>query len=237
MAQATTAGVFAGYRERHSHFARRLAVVQAALRHAITDAPAGPVFVLDICGGEGQVLLPVVAAHPRRADVRAAIVELDAASVTAARARIAELGLAHVSVVSGDAGVSDTYAGLPRAQVVVLSGVLVHLSPADRGRTIRFLPRLCAPRATVIWTIGNRVDPTRARRVHRTVANHGVEVLRVEAVPRERGDRLRHEVGVGRIASATEPVRDGERIFRFRLSLDKRYPRMRAILRRLASPA
>ena len=69
------------------------------------------------------------------------------------------------------------------------------------------------------------------------MANHGVEVLRVEAVPRERGDRLRHEVGVGRIASVTEPVRDGERIFRFRLSLDKRYPRMRAILRRLASPA
>lgn len=231
MAEATTAGVFAGYRERHSHFARRLAVVQAALQRAITDAPDGPLFVLDICGGEGQVLLPVLAAHARRADVHAAIVELDAASVTAARARIADLGLTQVRVIEGDAGLSATYAGLPRAGVVVMSGVLVHLSPADRARAIRFLPQLSVPRATLIWTIGNRVDPTRARRVHRTVAHNGVEVLHVDAVPGARGDRLRHEVGVGRIIAAPAPP-PSVRIFRFRLSLEKRFPRVRALLRR-----
>lgn len=233
MARTTTAGVFAGYRERHSHFARRLGVVQAALARAIAQAPDGPVFVLDICGGEGQVLLPVLAAHARRAEVHAAVVELDAASVAAVCARIAELGLAQVRVVQGDAGLSGTYAGLARAHVVVMSGVLVHLSPADRARAVHLLPRLCAPDATVIWTIGNRFDPTRARRVHRAVANNGVTVQRIDAVPRERHDRIRHEVGVGRIDGAAEPVQAGIRIFRFRPSLDKRFPRLREFLHRI----
>ncbi|MEQ1728834.1 MAG: methyltransferase domain-containing protein [Vicinamibacterales bacterium] len=232
MADATTAGVFAGYRERQSHFSRRLVVVQQALQRAISGAPDGPVFVLDICGGEGQVLLPVVAAHSRRADVQAVIVELDAASVAAARARIGELGLTQVTALSGDAGLSDAYLGLPRAQVVVMSGVLAHLAPADRARAIRFLPGLCAANATFIWTIGNRFDPTRIRRVHRTVARNGVEVQRIEAVPRERGDRVRHEVGVGRVARSAEPAEGGARVFRFRVSLDKRYPRLRALVRR-----
>ena len=233
MDHAATTGVFAGYDDRHSHFSRRLAVVQATLHDAITGAPAGPVFVTDICGGEGQVLLPVMAAHPRAADVQAVIVELDAASVASARARIAALGLDQVHVVQGDAGLSDSYVGLPRAQVVVLSGVLVHLAPADRARVLQFLPRLCTAGATVIWTIGNRFDPTRARRVHRTVARHGVEVVRIEAVPRAPEDRVRHEVGVGRLGAAADAAPRGVRIFRFRLSLDKRYPRLRALVRRL----
>lgn len=232
MVQATTAGVFAGY-DRHAHFSRRLAVVRATLHRAITDAPPGPVFVIDICGGEGQVLLPVVAAHPRRAEVHGVLIELDAASVAAARSHIAVLGLAQFRVVSGDAGLSDTYAELPRAHVVVLSGVLAHLAPADRARLSQFLPRLCAEGATLIWTIGNRFDPTRTRRVRRTLARSGVEVVRVEVVPREPGDRVRHEVGVGRLTASAEPVRPGVRLFRFRVSLDKRYPRARALVRRL----
>jgi hypothetical protein len=93
------------------------------------------------------VLLPVVAAHPRQADVRAAIVLMRRRSRQ--HARDAELGLAHVSVVSGDAGVSDTYAGLPRA------GGRAERRPrpplAGRPWTHHPVPaRLCAPRATVI---------------------------------------------------------------------------------------
>lgn len=233
MPSPPTAGVFAGYGDRRSHFSRRLVVVQEALQQAITDAPNGPVFVLDICGGEGQVLLPVVAAHQRRPDVRAVVMELDEASVAAARARIAALDLAHVRVVRGDAGVSDAYVGLPRAQVVVMSGVLAHLSPADRVRAVQFLRRLCAPNATFIWTIGNRFDPTRVRRVRNAVAHNGVTVLRIEGVPRQRGDRIQHEVGVGRVDASAEAVQAGVRIFTFRLSLDKRYARVRAIVRRV----
>ena len=232
MVHSGTSGVFTGYRDRHSHFSRRLAVVQQALHRAITDAPDGPVCVLDICGGEGQVLLPVVAAHPRRPDVRAFMIEFDPASITAAAARIAELGLTQVTVLGGDAGLSEVYVGLPRAHVVIMSGVLVHLSPADRARAIRFLPRLCAANATFIWTIGNRLDPTRTRRVHRTVAKNGVEVQRIGSVPRERGDGIRHEVGVGRVGNSAEPAPRGPRIFRFRVSLDKRYPGLRAFVRR-----
>lgn len=230
---AQTTGVFAGYGDRRSHFTRRLIAVRQALQESLSAAPPGPLVVLDICGGEGQVLLPVLAAHPRRADVRGAIVELDPESVAAARTSIAALGLTGVDVVAGDAGLSDTYIGIPRAHVVVLSGVFMHLSPADRARLVRFLPHLCEPGATFIWTIGNRFDPTRSRRVNRTVARNGVDVTRTLAVPATGGDRLRHEVGVGRVAAAPEGPPRGVRVFRFRLSLEKRFPRLRTIVRRL----
>ena len=236
MSRPATTGVFAGYGDDRSHFSRRLAVVQAALQHANTDAPAGRVFVLDVCGGEGRVLLPVVAAHTRRADIHGVIVELDAASLAAARAHITELGLdTSIGVIAGDAGLSDTYRDLPRAQVSVMSGALVHLSPADRARVVRFMPRLCAPNATFIWTIGNRFDPTRAWRVRRTVAHNGVTGVRIERVPRQWGDGVQHEVGTGRIVGAPEPLPAGLRIFTFRPSLEKRFPRVRGIIRQVTS--
>lgn len=232
MGQMQTAGTFAKYRDGHPAFLRRLAAVQQAVHDAITSAPAGPVFVIDICGGEGHGLLPVVAAHPRRADVGAAIVELDPASVASARTRLTTLALPGVRVIAADAGLSESYQGLPRAQVVILSGVFAHLSPADRLRFVRFLPQISAPGATFIWTIGNRVDPTRIRRVRAAVAAGGVETSRLESIPvRPGARRVVHEVGVGRVSRATDPLQSGVRVFTFRRSSEKRHPRVRAVVR------
>ena len=56
---------------------QRLAIVQARIADALDAAPPGPIRVISMCAGQGRDLLGVLADHPRRADVRARLVELD----------------------------------------------------------------------------------------------------------------------------------------------------------------
>jgi hypothetical protein len=66
-----------------SPLARRLVVVQERIRELLDRAPAGPIRVVSICAGQGRDLLPVIASHARRDDVRARLVELDPRNVAA----------------------------------------------------------------------------------------------------------------------------------------------------------
>src|SRR5205823_8039555 len=65
------------YDDPGSELSRRLAAVQTQVRAALDRAPAGPVPVVSLCAGQGCDLLDVLEDHPRRADVRARLVELD----------------------------------------------------------------------------------------------------------------------------------------------------------------
>lgn len=227
---------FHGYDNPRSHFARRLPLVQESLANTLSELPPGPSFVLDICGGEGRVLLPVLAEHPRRADIAAALIEFDATSAARARDHAAQQGLTNVEVRVQDAGLSDSYAGLPRASVVILSGVLVHVAPAGRRRLFRFLRQVCTPDAVLIWTAGNHVDPTRLARIRRTVRN--------ELGPLERSSQVRigpadvwvrHEIAASRLTHGVLPLRPGQRVFAMRDPVARRLlPRpLRRLLTRL----
>ena len=75
----------AGYAD-GSPLAARLRVVQEFITRALDDAPPGPIPVVSICAGDGRDLLGVVTEHPRGADVRARLVELDPQLAAAGRA-------------------------------------------------------------------------------------------------------------------------------------------------------
>ena len=237
MSAPAASSVFSGYTNPRSHFSRRLAVVQQAVGDALSAAAPGPVVVVDICSGVGNAILPVLDSHPRRDDVTACLLELDPESVRGARKTIDTLGLDRVNVVEADAGLSRAYVGLPRANILILSGVLAHLSDADRVALLAFISRLCAPDATLIWTIGSRWDPTRIRRVRGFVVLAGVTPLALRAVSRWRwGGGVKHEIGVGRVHSnphGPEPG-SGVRLFTFRLSFWQRHPRIQRLLRPVA---
>ncbi len=47
---------------------------------------------------------------------------------------------------------SDAYAGAVPADLVLACGVFGNVPDADVEATVRLLPRLCAPGATVVWT-------------------------------------------------------------------------------------
>lgn len=235
-APAPAEGPFQGYDAPGSHFSRRLALVHRALADVLSSLPPGPAFVLDVCGGEGRVLLPVLAAHPRRTDLTAAIIELDPTSVARAREHVERLGLTCVEVHHRDAGLSDSYAGLPRAAVVILSGVLVHLAPSARRRLLGFLRQVVAPGAVLVWTAGNRLEPTRLARIRRAVCREvGPLLQRAQVRIGPAGLWVRHEVAASRLEHAVLPLQPGQRVFAMRDPVERRFvpAAMRPLLKRL----
>ena len=139
-----------GYDRPGSALARRLRTVQEQIRRTLDARPPGPVTVISLCAGQGRDLLGVLTDHPRRADVRARLVELDARN--AAEARAAAAGLDRVEVVVGDAALTDHYHGLVPADLVLVCGLFGNISDDDVERTVGFCAALCATGGTVVWT-------------------------------------------------------------------------------------
>lgn len=134
----------------------RLRVVQQQLTDVLDGLPPGPLRLVSVCAGQGRDVVEVLAAHPRREDVSALLVELDGPNVDIGRDFAAAAGLTGVRFVVGDAARTDLYQGVAPADVVLVCGVFGNITTEDIHRTITLLPRLCAPGAAVIWTRGNR---------------------------------------------------------------------------------
>ena len=188
-----------------SSLARRLRVVQAYVRQALAGLPAAP-RVLSMCAGDGRDVLPLL---PVRA--RAVLVELDPTLAARARATAERLGLPGVTVVTGDAGITDPYLPLAPADLVLACGVFGNITPADARRTIAALPGLLAANGIVIWTRGRSADGTEHTGVLRDCfAEHGFAPLAFEAP-----DDARFRVGMHRLSGATATAAVGSRLFTF----------------------
>jgi hypothetical protein len=136
-----------------SPLAVRLAIVQSHVRQALDAAPPGPIRVVSLCAGQGRDLIGVVASHNRREDVRALLVEADERNLAAARHHLSAVGLgAQISVVGGDAAVTDHYVGHTPAHLVLACGIFGNITEPDIRHTIANLPAFCASGATVVWT-------------------------------------------------------------------------------------
>lgn len=146
-----------------STLARRLEVVRRDLRWALGGATAGEGGVrrvLSICAGEGRDVLPVLAEHNGRRDIRALLIELDPVLSQRARSTAAALGLSGVEVWTADAGATDTYQRVEPAHVVMACGVFGNVTVDDVRCTIAALPSLLVPDGIVIWTRGLPDDGT-----------------------------------------------------------------------------
>ncbi|MCK2221020.1 class I SAM-dependent methyltransferase family protein [Actinomadura sp. ATCC 31491] len=191
-----------------SRLARRLAVVQERVRAALDAAPGGPVRVISMCAGQGRDVIPVLAGHPRRADVRARLVELDPRNCEVARAAAAAHGLDQVEVVAGDAALTGGYAGLAPAGLVLACGIFGNVTDEDVRRTIGFFPRLCASGGRVIWT-RHREEPDLVPRMCGWFEEDGFELEWVSEPGAGYG------VGVHRFTGTPLPLEGTERMFRF----------------------
>lgn len=191
-----------------SELTRRLRTVTAHITSALDDAPPGPLRVVSVCAGQGRDILGALAGHPRRADVSARLVELDARNTEAAREAAAALGLTGVEVVTGDASLTDAYLDAVPAHLVLVVGVFGNISPDDIERTTGFLGHLCAPGGLVVWT-RNRKEPDLFPRVCGWLEERGFERVRIS----EPG--VRQGVGVHRFTGTQGPLPPGERLFTF----------------------
>jgi len=139
--------------EQGQPLALRLGVVQDLIRSALDSRPPGPTRIISMCAGDGRDLLGVLPEHPRRRDVHARLVELDAELAERGAARAAGVSPS-IEVVNADASVTSAYAGAVPADIVLVCGVFGNISDDDIHRTVEQLPSLCAPGAIVIWTRG-----------------------------------------------------------------------------------
>ncbi len=196
------------YDEAGSLLARRLAVVRERVRHALDDAPAGPVRVLSLVAGQGRDLIPVVAAHPRRDDVAACLVELDPRNADAARDAARAAGLSNVDVRVADAGLVDGYADAVPADIVMLCGLFGNITEDDIRHTIAQTRTLAARGATVIWT-RHRRSPDLVPQLDRWFVAQGFETLWISEAGLDFG------VGAHRATADPQPVVPGTRLFTF----------------------
>ncbi|WP_405871531.1 methyltransferase domain-containing protein [Streptomyces sp. NBC_00005] len=157
-----------------SGLGQRLALVQDRIRAALDEAPPGPLTAVSLCAGQGRDLIGVLAGHPRGAEVRARLVELDERNVAAARTAAQAAGLPGVEVLAGDASLTDHYADLAPADLVLVCGVLGNITDADVERTLDHCTRLCRTGGTVVWT-RNRKAPDLVPQVCAWLEERGFE--------------------------------------------------------------
>jgi hypothetical protein len=188
---------------------RRLGLVQARIRAALDAAAPGRIRAISVCAGQGRDLLGVLAEHPRRGDVVARLVELDARNAAEARAAAAAAGLRGVEVVEGDASMTTAYAGAVPADLVLVCGVFGNVTEADIARTIALAPGLCAPGATLVWT-RHRRHPDRTPWIRGRFAEAGFRELGFDA---PEGDWF--SVGAHRYEGAPTLFEAGVRLFQF----------------------
>jgi hypothetical protein len=196
------------YDEPDTGLARRLAAVQDQIRTALDAAPPGPLHAISLCAGQGRDLIPVLARHPRGDDVAARLVELDPRNAAAARAAAEAAGLPQVEVVTGDAALTDHYAAMVPAYLVLVCGVFGNLTDDDVRRTIGYCTQLCAHGGTVVWTRG-RWEPDLVPQIGAWFADRGFEPLWLSD-PAEGP-----AAGAHRFTATPVPLERGARMFTF----------------------
>jgi hypothetical protein len=184
--------------------------VQRRLAERLSAAPPGVVRLIGMCAGQGRDLFGVLPAHPRRADVRAVLVELDHRNVEVARASAAQTSLTQIEVLEADAAVSDVYAPSVPADIVLACGIFGNISDQDLERTVRNLSMLCRTGASVIWT-RHRNEPDLTPRIRGWFAECGFEELSFDAIENE----SKSGVGTVRLIADPLPFRPGFRFFTF----------------------
>ena len=148
-------------------------MVQQGIRRALDEAPAGSINVLSLCAGEGRDLIPALAEHPRRADVRARLIEFDPVIAQVARESAAVAGLdGIVEVMTGDAADPALFGDYAPAELLLLCGIFGNISEADIHRTVAHAAHLTARGGTAIWT-RHRHDPAVVPRIHGWFAEAG----------------------------------------------------------------
>ena len=197
------------YDQPGSSLQRRLARVRARVAAALDAQPAGEIPVLSMCAGQGRDLLPVAAAHPRRDDVRALLVELDPANVAVAAAAAREAGLAGVTVRAADAAATSAYTDVVPVALALVCGVFGNVPDDDVRGTVLALPTLLRPGATVVWT-RHRLEPDLTPSIMDWFAEAGFETVGHDTEP-----GYRYGVGTHRLVVAPRPFEPGRTLFRF----------------------
>ncbi len=157
-----------------------------------------------MCAGDGRDLIGALVDHPRRADVRARLIELNPELAQRGRAAAWD----GIEFVVGDAAETDHFAGAVPADLVLACGVFGNVSDADVARTVTAMPEFCATGGAVIWT-RHRREPDLVPSICAWFESAGFVREWLS------GPQHRYGVGVHRYGQAPRPLTTGQRLFTF----------------------
>jgi putative methyltransferase len=199
------------YDDPTSALSQRLRIVQQRLTERLDAAPSGALRVISMCAGQGRDVIPVLARHPRRNDVSAALLEIDTENVAYARQLASSAGLERVAVIQADASTSDPYEPHVPADILLACGIFGNISDGDLEKTVRQLSMLCRTGASVIWT-RHWKQPETITSIRQWFQESGFDDLGFEALDNE----AKMGVGLSRLPGTPKPFVRGYRFFTFR---------------------
>ena len=197
--------------------AQRLLIVQRLIGDFLAGHACDEVKVVSICSGQGRDILAVLADHPGRLSVSGRLVEQDPTNTEEAARRAHEAGLDRIEIVTGDASVTDAYAGAVPADLVLVCGVFGNIPDDDVHCMIDALPQFCARDAAVIWTRHRRA-PDLTPTIRQWFAHAGFVEIGFESTGAEApgpGAFPAQFVGAHRWSRDPEPLELGKRLFTF----------------------
>jgi hypothetical protein len=203
------------YADPTSALSARLAVVRFEIRAALARRaaadPAKPLTVLSACAGDGRDILGVLAERGARppGPVDVTLLETDPRNLARAEGFCRQAGLTGVRLLDRDAGLSSSYLDAAPADLVLMCGVFGNLADADVQRLVGFLPALCRPGATLIWTRSRR-PPDLTPAIRGWLADSGFTELSFIAPPEVLGS-----VGTHRFDGEPVPLVPDQQLFRF----------------------
>ena len=197
----------APYDDLLSEQTERLEVVQRLLVEYFDGAPAGPLRAVSICSGQARDLLPILIHHPRGAEVQATMLDLDPLNASFLHGALGSTALTGVEVVVADAGSTAAYDGIVPVELALLCGVFANVDLAGAERIVDFLPAMCAPGATVVWsTYGDALATVDA--VVQRLESGSFERVALHSDPS-------YVIAAHRFTGETAPLPVDERVFTF----------------------
>lgn len=139
------------YEDPTSALSQRRREVTRLVGECLDRFEGGPVRVLSLCAGDAVDLADALHGRSSAALVSGAVVELDAALAARAVENLRATD-ASVDVLIADAGCTSCFADRLAVDLLLLVGVFGNVSDDDVERTIRAVPAMCAPGASVVWT-------------------------------------------------------------------------------------
>ena len=202
------------YADPDSELSTRLAIVRSEIRTALDRHAAlqsTPMTALSAWAGDGRDILGVLAEQDEalRTTVEVTLLETDPRNLDRAERACRDIGLSRVRLLDRDAGLSSSYLDAAPADLVLMCGVFGNLTDADVRRLIEFLPTLCRPGATLVWTRSRR-DPDLTPSIRTWLAEARFTELSFIAPP-----GMENSVGTHRFDGEPQPLVGGQRLFSF----------------------